>query len=560
MRGIDLLQRGGVGLGILLVLGGIGLKWGLFPIVVQQMIINQIKLSPDNTEIWDTWIEPTQDLPVYMKFTFFNVSNPEEIKRGEKPIVQELGPFTYRETRRKTGVSSMEDTITYGSYISYELDENESCAICKQDTPVTVINPALAGIISMIDALKDEIPPELDPATLIPAFLGSLNQAINGEFDTDEVHFKDDLFTTETADKLIYTGYTPGVLTAVLYLIDALNLGSLIEIPEIIADGSFAFFKGNNGTADGGWYKINSGLYDMSKYQRILEYNGQETLPDTWWGTLAPTPSAHRSGVKGQCLELAGSDGTQYPPFVDESNPLWLFSSDLCRSIYLTYFEEVDMDGVTTKQFRVTPEVLSFQNSDNACFCQGIEECVIDLTDTGVDAWDFSNCTECYDGMLNLIGCQGAPVVISLPHFMDADASFVDAIQGLKPDPSLHTTYLNIEPMTGVALDAHKRIQVNIPMLPNEYLDVLNNVKETVFPVVWVDEMATLDGEMLDDLKAKLVAPFTAVDIGVGFMIGVGALLVILISILSLDAVKCCGRNRLLPYILAIQQSHKTSL
>ena len=30
------------------------------------------------------------------------------------------------------------------------------------------------------------------------------------------------------------------------------------------------------------------------QYQRILEYNGQDTLPDTWWGTLAPTPSAHR--------------------------------------------------------------------------------------------------------------------------------------------------------------------------------------------------------------------------------------------------------------------------
>ena len=32
----------------------------------------------------------------------------------------------------------------------------------------------------------------------------------------------------------------------------------------------------------------------LLQYQRILEYNGQDTLPDSWWGTLAPTPSANR--------------------------------------------------------------------------------------------------------------------------------------------------------------------------------------------------------------------------------------------------------------------------
>ncbi|XP_023349462.1 lysosome membrane protein 2 isoform X2 [Eurytemora carolleeae] len=505
-----------------------------------------IKLSPDNTEIWDTWIEPTAQLPVYMKFTFLNVTNPEEIKDGEKPIVNEVGPFAYREVRRKDGVTIMDDSISYGSYISYELDENESCPSCTEDTMITVINPALAGIVTLIEDLAGDIEIDLGygPQTVASLILSIIDAAIterHGEYE-------DDLFTTETANKLIFEGYEPGVLKFVLYLVNAIEetpeeilfpVEDLppIEIPDIIADGKFAFFKGKNGTADNGWYKINSGIYDISKYQKIQEYNGLDRLPESWWGTLASTPSANRSGVTGYCHELVGTDGTQYPPFVSMDNDIWLFSSDLCRSIYLSFYEEHDMDGINTYQFRVKKEVLSFDNPDNACFCPNVEECVEVTEDK--EEWDFSNCTHCKNGMLNLMGCQGAPVIISLPHFLDADQDVVDAIQGMNPNPDLHTTFLNIEPLTGVSLDAHKRIQVNVPLKQNDAMTLLKNVREAIFPVVWVDEGATLDGENLDKLKAQLVTPFKAVDIGVGFMIGLGAIIIIVISLISL----LCGKK-----------------
>merc|ERR1711860_28160 len=65
------------------------------------------------------------------------------------------------------------------------------------------------------------------------------------------------------------------------------------------------------------------------------------------------------------------------------------------------------------------------------------------------DYWDLSECDECTDGMLNLIGCQGAPVIISLPHFLNAEPRFSEAITGLNPDEAVHTTFLNVEPYTG---------------------------------------------------------------------------------------------------------------
>lgn len=531
----------------LLIVAGVGLKWGLFPMIVNSMILDTLKLSPENDDIYDTWVEPTTEQPVYMKFTFFNVTNPDGIKSGDTPEVAELGPFVYRESRHKEGISFVEDTVSFGSYISYTLDEEISCSECKKDTKITVINPALVGVLSMLDGIIEVLGPdgiEVGGVTyttemIIFLLLDTLNTAISAE----DGEFEDDLFTTETADKMIYAGYRPGSLNFVLDLLDTVtdfleasgmsNLTDLIPpIPDQIADGSFAFFKGANGTADNGWYKVNTGLYDMSKYQKILEYNGGNKLPESWWGTLAITPSANRTGVKGKCLDLAGTDGTQYAPFVDQDQDLWLFSSDLCRSIYLSYFQEIDMDGVKTMQYRVTPEVLSFSNPENACFCPNVEKCV--KVDEETDTWDLSECTHCNDGMLNLIGCQGAPVIISLPHFLNAKQEFVDNVIGLRPDEALHTTYLNVEPYTGLALAAHKRIQVNVHMQPNPYLTVLQNVKEVTFPILWVDETSTVQGENLDELKKKLVTPFLGIDIGVGFMIGLGGVILLVLAVLSI--------------------------
>lgn len=37
------------------------------------------------------------DLPMYQKFYFFDVTNPQQVeKEGAKPILREVGPFVYR--------------------------------------------------------------------------------------------------------------------------------------------------------------------------------------------------------------------------------------------------------------------------------------------------------------------------------------------------------------------------------------------------------------------------------------------------------------------------------
>ena len=84
------------------------------------------------------------------------------------------------------------------------------------------------------------------------------------------------------------------------------------------------------------------------------------------------------------------------------------------------------------------------------------------MDENAEDAWDISDCQNktlkletCLDGLLNLQGPQGVPIVMSTPHFLDADESLWKAIDGVQPDREKHITYLNIEPTTGKHLQAY---------------------------------------------------------------------------------------------------------
>merc|ERR1712071_507107 len=152
------------------------------------------------------------------------------------------------------------------------------------------------------------------------------------------------------------------------------------------------------------------------------------------------------------------------------------------------------------------------------------------------DSWDMTDCQDktlrgnaaCLDGLLSVQGCQGAPVIMSTPHYLDSDPSLSAAFDGVSPDREKHITYLHIEPTTGLPIEAHKRIQVSVPVDASLYFTDFNKVDTLIFPVVWVDEGADIDEENLDKLKSMLVTPFLLVDIGTGLLIGIGSLLIIL--------------------------------
>jgi len=50
----------------------------------------------EGTQTWDLWQESPDYINIYLKFTFFNYENPEEIYEGGRPRVKEMGPYVYK--------------------------------------------------------------------------------------------------------------------------------------------------------------------------------------------------------------------------------------------------------------------------------------------------------------------------------------------------------------------------------------------------------------------------------------------------------------------------------
>ena len=73
----------------------------LFRSFVQNLIMSEIPLLP-GSKVTKAWIDP----PVrpLLRLYFFNTTNPAGFLRGQKPRLQEVGPYVYEEEWHKVGV------------------------------------------------------------------------------------------------------------------------------------------------------------------------------------------------------------------------------------------------------------------------------------------------------------------------------------------------------------------------------------------------------------------------------------------------------------------------
>lgn len=67
----------------------------------------------------------------------------------------------------------------------------------------------------------------------------------------------------------------------------------------------------------------------------------------------------------------------------------------------------------------------------------------------------------------------GAPVYISNPHFYLADPKLLDAVEGLKPNKSIHESYFKIQPVSARNEIPIRSIQLNSQILITTILIVL---------------------------------------------------------------------------------------
>nr|XP_045623544.1 lysosome membrane protein 2-like isoform X2 [Procambarus clarkii] len=408
------------GLGVVLLIFGC-LVAGLFDTVVEHVVHQELVLE-NGTNVYQKWKLP----PVvpYLFIYFFNVTNKEEFLEGSKPVLQEVGPYCYRERWEKVNIKFHDNgTVSYETQKHYFFERNIS--VGSEDDIITTLNvPMLSAVSQWRFAQR-----------LAKLALSSMLEVLNEK-----------PFVSKSVRDLMW-GYDDPLLRIAK---------DIIPPDQRMPYDKFGFFIEKNGSTDG-LFNVFTGVNDMTKYTTIDTFNYKREL--SYWKT-------------DECNDIKGTDGSSFPPGVKRDTTLYMFNENLCRSIPLTVLKEVEEDGI--KGLRFSPPADVFGNitvkPENECYCVGGPPCI------GGGVFNISTCK------------YGSPTIISWPHFYQGDPKFADAVQGLKPDAAKHALYIDVSPRTGSPLRAQARLQINIavPYVPE--VKPAARLREIIFPVLWFED------------------------------------------------------------------------
>lgn len=417
----------------MLILGISLVLTSVFPHLVQSMVKKQVVLKND-TDAFEAWKDPPAH--IYMQFYFFNLTNPQEVLDGERPAVVEIGPYTYREYRPMEQIDFQDNgtKVTAVNTKTYIFQRNMSRGP-ESDLVRTVNIPAM----TVMERFKDKF----IEANLISAYMKGTGQG---------------LFTTRSVGELLW-GYEDGLLKALKTI-----------RPDLDLDDVFGLFYKNNASNDGE-YVFFTGQQNYRDFSRVDMWKGESSL--NWW-------------TSDECNMINGTIGTGFHPVITKNDMLYIFSSDLCRSLYTVYEEDVTVKGISGYRFVPPSSVFAnlTVNPDNAGFCVPAGNCL-------------------GSGLLNVSVCkEGAPIIMSSPHFYQADEKFAQDVFGMTPNKEEHQTAIDINPLTGVVLQTAKRLQINVYVEQIPTFSQTGNVRTLVFPVAYLNESATIDDTAAKKLKA----------------------------------------------------------
>ncbi|TXT67618.1 MAG: hypothetical protein BAJALOKI1v1_40021 [Promethearchaeota archaeon] len=211
---------------------------------------------------------------------------------------------------------------------------------------------------------------------------------------------------------------------------------------------------------------IYSGLYSQELANQIVKYDGKSTI-DLWQ----------------QPEKVMGSLGMYNSPGTTGIVPPKIFNPDLMRVIDMVYVGKTSIYGVELNRFTFAPSTFApnekyYMNTQGLINAQPIER------------------------------FKGAPVLVSKPHFLDADPSVITSVEGVNPDRMMHETFIDVEPISGATMNARQRIQVNFNLTSDEFFT--SDINSTVMPSVWYERSGIVPQHLASKFTDELYPAQTA--------------------------------------------------
>ncbi|KAG4080358.1 hypothetical protein HA402_010850 [Bradysia odoriphaga] len=410
----------------------------IFPSLFKEQIAKSIGLKP-GSDIRELYTKVP--FPIDFRIYIFNITNKDEVTKGAKPMLQEIGPYYFEEWKEKFDMTDNEedDTLTFNMKNTFIFRPDLSGKELNGNEIITTVHTLIMGM-----ALATNV----DKKPMLPL----VSKAIDGIF-----HNPTDPFWTGRVMDYLFDGIEIDCTSEkfeVQAVCSVFGSGEVKAIQPTDQENiyKFSIFGAANGT-EAGRYKTFRGVKNILNLGKVIEFNGEPEL-DIWDGD--------------ECNELRGTESSIFPPFGVKENGIWVFEAGICRSMHLKYAKPTKYHGIPTLRF------------------------LADFGDSAVRT-------------LNMFQCVGAPIVVSMPHFLNADPSLLYKIQsGLAPNASEHAVYIDFETITGSPVNAAKRLQFNLDIVPVPEVECMKKLPEVVMPLFWVEESASLNKTYVNILKYRL--------------------------------------------------------
>ncbi|XP_043649460.1 sensory neuron membrane protein 2 isoform X1 [Drosophila teissieri] len=499
------------------VLGGY-CGWILFPNMVHKKV-EQSVIIQDGSEQFKRFVNLPQ--PLNFKVYIFNVTNSDRIQQGAIPIVEEIGPYVYKQFRQKKVKHFSRDgsKISYVQNVHFDFDADASAPYTQDDRIVALnmhmnaflqvfereITDIFQGFANRLNSRLNQTPgvrvlkrlmerirgkrksvlqiSENDPGLAL--LLVHLNANLKAVFNDPRSMFVSTSVREYLFDGVRFCINPQGIAKAICNQIKESGSKTIREQ----SDGSLAFsFFGHKNGSGHEVYEVHTGKGDPMRVLEIQKLDDSHNL-QVWL-------NASTEGETSVCNQINGTDASAYPPFRQRGDSMYIFSADICRSVQLFYQTDIQYQGIPGYRYSIGENFINDigPEHDNECFCVDKLANVIKRK---------NGCL--YAGALDLTTCLDAPVILTLPHMLGASNEYRKMIRGLKPDAKKHQTFVDVQSLTGTPLQGGKRVQFNMFLKSINRISITENLPTVLMPAIWVEEGIQLNSEMVAFFKKKLI-------------------------------------------------------
>ncbi|XP_014280530.1 scavenger receptor class B member 1 isoform X2 [Halyomorpha halys] len=392
---------------------------------VDWLILKQLRLW-NGTLSYYYWRQP--GVVRLTKVFVFNMTNVDGfLNHGQKPKLDEIGPFVYREDMEKVNIKFHENgtvSFQHNKILRFVPDLS-----VRRDSKLIIPNIPLLTLTSKSASL---------PHIMRIALSMGLKTLYRGQE-----------FTSVTADELLF-GYEEQLI----------NLAHRFYPRGKRPPAKMGLLIGRNTSIMNDVETIYTGHTDMKDFGLLAKLNGLDHLP--YWDSEP-------------CNSIKASEGSFFPPReTTKEDVVHIYDKDICRIWPFKYRYDMEKNGINVGYYTLDENTFTSGDkyADNKCFCPGRQECPP-------------------DGIQDISPCQfDAPIYTSLPHYYGVDnPEITDVVEGLNPNKEKHEPYIKLQQKLGVPLEVLIRIQLNLKVTQSN-LSPTKKFPSMYFPIMWVEEGA----------------------------------------------------------------------